>query len=755
MGGDLAVLDSSCEVKLTVVYTRKFPMELWGGVECTVNRVHNTYFDQLKRSEHRSRLSDFDLFADLGIKALRHGVLWEKVAPRDLEDADWSWADTSLSRLRDLKIRPLVGLLHHGSGPRHTSLTDVEFPEKLAYYATAVARRYPWIQDYTPVNEPLTTARFSGLYGFWYPHGRNDFVFLQCLLNECKATALAMRSIREVNSKARLIQTEDLGKAFSTPRMAYQAEFENHRRWFSYDLLCGKVDHDHVMWRYALRAGVKPRDLEWFLENPCPPDVMGINHYLSSERFLDEHIDRYPTETHGSNGQDRYADVVAARVRVQGADGISKLLMEAWERYHIPLAVTECHNGCTREEQMRWFLEMWRGAYAAREAGVNVLAVTAWALLGSFDWNSLVTREEGHYEPGVYDVRSPSPRPTALCSLLKSLPTGDMAEHEVLRIPGWWKRADRLIYGAALDEYGRLAHLSRGNSGQSDARPVLITGGNGTLGHAFTRICDARAIPYRAPSRAELDITSRSSVEQAMERFRPWAVINAAGYVRVDDAEQHFAACFRENATGPRLIAEACAARNLQMLTFSSDLVFDGKKQAPYLESDPLSPLSRYGWSKVEAERVVLETAPDSLVVRTSAFFGPWDRHNFLFAAIKTLESGNTFAAAEDTVISPTYIPDLVNACLDLLIDGESGIWHLSNQGELSWAEFAAKAAERMNINASKLRRCKLAELGLSARRPLYSSLGSERGQIMPTLDNALQRYAMEVVDRNVFELAA
>lgn len=94
--------------------------------------------------------------------------------------------------LDDLGIRPIAGLVHHGSGPRHTSLIDPGFPEKLAKFADAVAQRYPWISHYTPVNEPLTTARFSGLYGHWYPHERDDLMFAKVLIHECRATVLSM-----------------------------------------------------------------------------------------------------------------------------------------------------------------------------------------------------------------------------------------------------------------------------------------------------------------------------------------------------------------------------------------------------------------------------------------------------------------------------------------------------------------------------------------------------------------------------------
>ncbi|MGZ5230215.1 MAG: dTDP-4-dehydrorhamnose reductase, partial [Burkholderiales bacterium] len=139
-------------------------LEVWGGVECTVNRVGDRYFDQLERSGHATRLHDLDQFAALGIKALRFPALWERLAPQGLDSINWSWTDVALQRVRTLGIRPIVGFVHHGSGPRYTSLIDSQFAEKLAVFARLFADRYPWVDAYTPVNEPLTTARFSGLY---------------------------------------------------------------------------------------------------------------------------------------------------------------------------------------------------------------------------------------------------------------------------------------------------------------------------------------------------------------------------------------------------------------------------------------------------------------------------------------------------------------------------------------------------------------------------------------------------------------
>src|SRR5205085_2769512 len=105
-------------------------------------------------------------------------------------------------------------------------------------------------------------------------------------------------------------------------------------------------------------------------------------------------------------------------------------------------------------------------------------------------------------------------------------------------------------------------------------------------------------------------------------------------------------------AVGAGVLAEACAARGLPLLTFSSDLVFDGRRRSPYRESDPVGPLSAYGRSKAEAERRVLSAHPGALVIRSSAFFGPWDEHNFLAIALRVLAGGSRFVAAADAVIA-------------------------------------------------------------------------------------------------------
>ncbi|MFL5543188.1 MAG: family 1 glycosylhydrolase [Gemmatimonadaceae bacterium] len=715
-------------------------LELWGGIECTVNRVGNRFFDQVALSGHSSRLSDLDRFAELGINALRYPVLWERVAPKGLAEANWEEIDRALERLRELRIKPIIGLVHHGSGPRHTSLLDNDFPLKLAEFARAVATRYPWLKMFTPINEPLTTARFAGLYGHWYPHARDDRSFVRAVINQCLAIRASMNAIREVIPGAELVQTEDLGKTYSTAPLAYQATFDNTRRWLTFDLLSGRLDEWHPLWWYLLESGAERAELDSFLAQPCVPDLIGVNHYLTSERFLDHRVERYPDHCCGGNGRHSYADVEAVRVLEEGIAGHRVLLGEAWDRYRLPIAITEVHLGCTREHQLRWLAEAWDAATALRAENVDVRAVTVWSMLGCYGWSSLLTRDFDDYEPGVFDLRSPSPRPTALAEMVRSLSRLGRFDHPVLHGTGWWRDEARFSYGRAQHESYSPGTPAIGTTPNEIPRPILITGCRGTLGEAFRRVAIERGLHVRTLDHSSLDIADRDAVRAALAAIRPWAVINAAGYVRVDDAESEIEACWRTNTKGALVLGEECRDKAIKLVSFSSDLVFSGDATRPYTERDPVSPLNAYGRSKAAAEAKLLETG-DALIIRTSAFFGPWDSYNFVTTTLSALAQGTRVRAAVDTIVSPTYVPDLVDLTLDLLIDGERGIWHLANRGEVSWAEFARLAARAASLDESLVVGMPMKQLGLPAARPVYCVLGSERGTLMPSLDDAIRRY--------------
>jgi dTDP-4-dehydrorhamnose reductase len=704
------------------------PMELWGGVECTIVRLGDDYRDQCRETGHSDRKEDVDILAGLGVTAVRYPILWEAVAPESPDQLDFSWHDERLEMLRERGIEVIGGLLHHGSGPVYTGLADSDFPAKLADYAARVAERYPWIKRWTPVNEPLTTARFSGLYGHWYPHGRDYPTFLRCLFNQCRGTLEAMKAIRAVIPGAELVQTEDLGKTFSTAPLRYQAAHENERRWLSLDLLTGRVTSKHSWHRILFGAGIGWADLETFESGEARPDLLGINHYLTSERFLDHRTHLYPGHELGGNRRDTYVDAEAVRVkRLEDDTGLAPRLREAWERYGIPMAITEVHHGCTRDEQLRWFVEVWKSAGTLREEGVDLRAVTLWSAFGNVDWRSLLTERRGIYDCGAFDVRGGTPRPTAVAKAAEAFGHGRDFDHPVLDSPGWWRRPPRLY-----PWNGRCQPMDWGG------RKLLIAGATGTLGNAFARICEERALPFCLTAREDLDICDEASIAAALDARQPWALINAAGFVRVADAERERDDCLAWNAHGPGKLARACAERGIPFVTFSSDLVFDGMAGRPYVEDDPVAPAGVYGQSKAEAERRVLGVHQDALVIRTSAFFGPWDRYNFAWALLSALAAGEPFGACARTIVSPTFVPDLCHATLDLLVDGERGLWHLANQSAVSWHEFARRIALAAGFDPASISEA-------NGPRDSATPLSSSRGILLRPLDEAVADYVRDV----------
>jgi dTDP-4-dehydrorhamnose reductase len=375
--------------------------------------------------------------------------------------------------------------------------------------------------------------------------------------------------------------------------------------------------------------------------------------------------------------------------------------------------------------------------------GIDIVAVTNWALLGSKGWNTLLTAP-GVYEPGAFDVGNGKPRPTATAKLLRTLGTSD-ERHPALTGDGWWRRPIRLAYRptprpAPMAEHSQSTYPAR------DRVPLLICGATGTLGRAIARACRHRDIAYQLLGRADLDIEDEASIAAALDGHRPWAVINAAGWVRVDAAEDEPAACSRANAAGAIALARAAGSRGIATVQFSSDLVFDGRSGRAHLEEDIPCPLGAYGSSKAEMEQGVLALSGRHLIVRTAAFFSPHDEVNFAVAAVRALRAGEVFRAATDQIVSPTYVPALADTVLDLLIDGEAGLYHLSNLSAVSWEDFAVMIARQFGLDETLVAGVPGAELGWRAPRPATSALGSTRSTMLGPLDRAVERFHNELM---------
>ena len=421
-------------------------LELWGGMECSIVRIGDEWRDQLYETGHYIRAAaDIRQIAELGVRTLRYPLLWERNGAADRTKLVWQ--DEQMAGLRDHGITPIAGLVHHGAGPPETDLLDPLFGERLAVHAARMAQRYPLVTHWAPVNEPLTTARFSCLYGHWHPHLHDEGAFLRAVANQCRAAMLAMRAIRKHHPSAQFVQTEDIGCVFSTPELASQALYENDRRWLSLDLLCGCVTRHHPWRRYLEEHGVPASHLDTLATGEGAPDIIGVNHYATSDRFLDHRLELYPPRDRGGNGRLRYVDIEAMRARLDPAQtGWAARLREVWARYGRRMALTEVHLGCVDpSETVRWVMEAWNAALTVREEGADCVAVTAWALFGMMDWNTLLRERQGCYEPGVFDARYDPPRRTPVAEAIVALARDGSFDDAALLQPGWWRRDDRML----------------------------------------------------------------------------------------------------------------------------------------------------------------------------------------------------------------------------------------------------------------------------------------------------------------------
>ena len=416
--------------------------QVWAGVECSFLQVGDRTVDQLTSTGHRFRPADIDLLASLKPAAVRYPVIWGW--PNGRQETDWEWAADRLERLRRHNIRPIIGLLHHGYGPAGRSAADPDFVEAFAAYAGKVARHFPWIESYLPINEPLTTSRFGGLYGWWPPHAQSRQAFAVLIVQQCLAIRAAIRAIRAVRPGAKLYVNEDGGKTYGTEAMRDQIAWNNDRRWLTFDLLTGRVGREHPLHSYLYGVRAVRRGLDSLRDDPEAPDVLGLDYYVTSDRWLDHRTELYPVAVHGGNRHRPYADVELARMDGAPIAGFSRCLRETWDRYRSPIALMEVDLAGSDADKLAWWTEAWTAACTVAKSGVPVAGVTAWSVFGAYDWATVLRRADGAYEPGAFDVRADPPQPTQIGAHIAA--TSLSAPDDVFQTAGWWRRRERVLY---------------------------------------------------------------------------------------------------------------------------------------------------------------------------------------------------------------------------------------------------------------------------------------------------------------------
>jgi dTDP-4-dehydrorhamnose reductase len=250
---------------------------------------------------------------------------------------------------------------------------------------------------------------------------------------------------------------------------------------------------------------------------------------------------------------------------------------------------------------------------------------------------------------------------------------------------------------------------------------VLILGARGMLGKDLVPILSTEN-EVLGRDIDDFDISDQKRVQKEIETFHPEVVINAAAYTDVDGCESRRELAFSVNAEGARNVALACAETRARMIHLSTDYVFNGHSQSPYLEEDLPNPLNVYGASKLQGERYIQETLRNYLIIRTEWLYG---RHgkNFVDTILSKAGQQKELRVVDDQRGAPTFTKDLGLAISRLIKIGALGVLHVTNSGSCTWFVFAREVLKEKGLNHVQVVPISSAELARPARRPAYSAL--------------------------------
>lgn len=341
------------------------------GIECSYPTVQGgRRRDQLEETRHYERWrDDIALCGAIGAKYLRYGPPYYRMhgGPGRY---DWSFTDEVLPVLRDAGIIPIIDLCHFGVPDWVGGFQNTDWPALFGDYAGAFAQRYPWIKFYTPVNEILVCARFSGKLGWWNEQQTSDRAMVTAHANQCKATLLAIEAIQPYRPDAVFIQSETAEVFLERwPGTKDTVQFLNELRFITFDFLYGYPPSGDLL-MFLLDNGATREMYRWFMEHgrrAAPNCVMGMDYYVSNERVV------------GPDGRDYTEGSML---------GWYAIAREYYERYRRPMMLTETNNlGLGSEDATPWLWQTWHQIDRLRREGLPVLGYTWFSLTDQVDWD--------------------------------------------------------------------------------------------------------------------------------------------------------------------------------------------------------------------------------------------------------------------------------------------------------------------------------------------------------------------------------
>lgn len=257
---------------------------------------------------------------------------------------------------------------------------------------------------------------------------------------------------------------------------------------------------------------------------------------------------------------------------------------------------------------------------------------------------------------------------------------------------------------------------------------ILITGANGQLGNEFREI--KKSFPqyhFVFAGRDELDITKADSVNNFFHSSAPFYCINCAAYTAVDKAETETELAYNVNSKATENLAKACKKYNTRFIHVSTDYVFDGTASSPYTEDSKTNPVNVYGKSKLEGEQKAMKANPDTIIIRTAWVYSQFGK-NFVKTMLRLMNDKPEIGVVNDQVGSPTYAADIASVIMKMISSGNwfPGIYHFSNQGIISWFDFAT-AIKEINGSSCTIKPITTSQYPTPAKRPSYSVLDNHK----------------------------
>jgi beta-glucosidase len=343
--------------------------------------------DELEKCKHYQRWQeDFALVEGLGIRFLRYGVPLYRVYT-GANKFDWSFSDLAFRELHTRNIVPIADLCHFGVPDWIGNFQNPDFPDLFAAYARTFAKRYNWVQLYTPINEMYICALFSARYGWWNEQLSSDKDFVTALKHIVKANVLAMEAILDVRPDAIFIQSESTEYYHAeNPDAIQPAEIMNAERFLSLDLNYGRRI-DSEMYEYLMDNAMTREEYHFFLDNNLKHhSIMGNDYYITNEHRV------------AADGSTRPSGEVF---------GYYEITWQYYNRYKLPVMHTETNlsEGPTGDEATNWLWKEWANVLRVRNNGIPIVGFTWYSLTDQVDWDTALREENNRVHPvGLYDL---------------------------------------------------------------------------------------------------------------------------------------------------------------------------------------------------------------------------------------------------------------------------------------------------------------------------------------------------------------